>query len=46
MAQISNYGVVIKGKEEGSVKGLIEKPKYEEAPSNLASIGRYLHPKF
>ena len=40
--EISNYGVVIKGKEEGSVKGLIEKPKYEEAPSNLASIGRYL----
>ena len=26
----------------GSVAGLIEKPAFEQAPSNLASIGRYV----
>ena len=39
---ISKYGVVLPGAERGSVKGLIEKPKIESAPSNLASIGRYV----
>ncbi len=39
---ISKYGVVIPGKSEGSISGLVEKPKYDSAPSNLASIGRYV----
>ena len=39
---ISKYGVVVPGEIDGSVRGLIEKPKYEDAPSDLASIGRYV----
>ena len=39
---ISHYGVVVPNKKLGSVLGLVEKPKVEEAPSNLASIGRYV----
>jgi UTP--glucose-1-phosphate uridylyltransferase len=39
---ISKYGVVIPGSEPGSVSGLIEKPDADIAPSNLASIGRYV----
>lgn len=39
---ISKYGVVAPGPVEGSVAGLIEKPAYDDAPSNLASIGRYV----
>lgn len=40
--EISKYGVVVPGKDNGSVLGLIEKPKFEDAPSDLASIGRYV----
>ena len=39
---ISKYGVVISNGEPGSVAGLIEKPDADKAPSNLASIGRYV----
>jgi UTP--glucose-1-phosphate uridylyltransferase len=46
---ISSYGVLdaqkIEGKFEGrafDVRSLVEKPKREEAPSNLAIIGRYI----
>jgi len=39
---ISNYGVVVSNNKTGIVTGLIEKPKFEDAPSNLASIGRYI----
>ena len=39
---ISKYGVIIPGSEPGSVSCLFEKPDAEKAPSNLASIGRYL----
>ncbi len=42
---ISNYGV-IKGKDVGNrlfeVNDLVEKPKAEDAPSDLAVIGRYI----
>ena len=41
-SDISKYGVVVPNRHPGSVAGLIEKPKAEEAPSNLASIGRYV----
>ena len=51
---ISSYGVLdaerIEGKFNGrayNVRNLVEKPKPEEAPSNLAIIGRYiLTPRF
>ena len=39
---ISKYGVVVPGDGPNSVAGLIEKPDIENAPSNLASIGRYV----
>ena len=39
---ISKYGVVKVNKNNGSVMGLIEKPDFKNAPSNLASIGRYV----
>ena len=39
---ISKYGVVKPGTEPGLVSGLVEKPKFGEAPSNVASIGRYI----
>ena len=39
---ISQYGVIVPDKKPGSVVGLVEKPKFEQAPSNLASIGRYV----
>ncbi|NVO57743.1 UTP--glucose-1-phosphate uridylyltransferase GalU [Rhodobacteraceae bacterium B1Z28] len=41
----SSYGVLDVGKNVGTVvraRGMIEKPKPEEAPSNLAVIGRYV----
>ena len=41
-ADISKYGVIKAGLYENSVLGLIEKPKLENAPSNMASIGRYV----
>jgi len=39
---ISKYGVIVPGAHPGSVAGLVEKPSPEVAPSNLASIGRYV----
>ena len=41
-SDISKYGVLLPHSETGSVVGLIEKPNAEDAPSNLASIGRYV----
>ncbi len=43
--RISSYGVLDVEEDMGSivrVKGMIEKPKVEDAPSNLAVIGRYI----
>ena len=39
---ISKYGVVLPGSEPGAIAGLVEKPDVDKAPSNLASIGRYV----
>jgi UTP--glucose-1-phosphate uridylyltransferase len=39
---ISRYGVVVPGGRDGEVAGLVEKPKFAAAPSDLASIGRYV----
>lgn len=41
----NRYGILDVGKDDGTlveVKGLVEKPKPEEAPSNLSIIGRYI----
>ena len=39
---ISQYGVIIPSSDGNGVIGMIEKPRQDEAPSNLASIGRYI----
>ncbi|MEM0230935.1 MAG: UTP--glucose-1-phosphate uridylyltransferase GalU [Candidatus Woesearchaeota archaeon] len=44
MSEVSKYGVV-KVKKEGGllrIEEMVEKPKREEAPSNLAILGRYI----
>ena len=41
-AYISQYGVVIPSSDSNRVLGVVEKPRQDEAPSNLASIGRYV----
>jgi UTP--glucose-1-phosphate uridylyltransferase len=41
-ADIFKYGVIIRGDTPGAVAGIVEKPKFDEAPSNTASIGRYI----
>jgi UTP--glucose-1-phosphate uridylyltransferase len=43
--QTSRYGILKVGKDDGrvaEVQGLVEKPKPEDAPSNLSVIGRYV----
>ncbi len=43
--QTSKYGILDIDKDDGqtvSIKGLVEKPKPEEAPSTLSIIGRYI----
>ncbi|RDV02611.1 UTP--glucose-1-phosphate uridylyltransferase [Sphingorhabdus pulchriflava] len=43
--QVSSYGVIDPGLAQGKlteVKGLVEKPKIEAAPSNLIISGRYI----
>lgn len=44
-SETSSYGIVTAGSDDGrvvEVKGLVEKPDPEKAPSNLAVIGRYI----
>ncbi|ESR24246.1 UTP--glucose-1-phosphate uridylyltransferase GalU [Lutibaculum baratangense] len=44
-AKVSSYGVVSVGETKGrafEVTGMVEKPKPEEAPSNLIITGRYI----
>ena len=43
--EVSSYGVIAPGKRDGDlteVTGLVEKPKVDEAPSNLIISGRYI----
>lgn len=43
--QASSYGMIDMSEDMGSmvkVKGMVEKPKADESPSNLAVIGRYI----
>lgn len=45
LAETSKYGIVDIGTEDGNitqVKGLVEKPKPENAPSTLSVVGRYI----
>lgn len=45
MERVNKYGVLDIEEDKGrlvSVKGLVEKPKVEDAPSNLTVIGRYV----
>ena len=39
---ISKYGVIVPNRQGVGVTGLVEKPLANEAPSNLASVGRYV----
>lgn len=39
---ISKYGVIVPDNQTGLAKGIIEKPDFESAPSDIASIGRYV----
>lgn len=44
-AEVSSYGVITPGARHGAlteVRGLIEKPRREDAPSNLIVSGRYI----
>ena len=47
--QVSRYGILDAGRDDGrliDIKGLVEKPSINRAPSRLAVIGRYiLHPR-
>jgi UTP--glucose-1-phosphate uridylyltransferase len=43
--EVSSYGVIAPGARNGNlteVRGLVEKPKVDEAPSNLIVSGRYI----
>ena len=39
---ISKYSVIVPNNKTGLITGLVEKPNFENAPLNLASIGRYV----
>lgn len=41
-AETPKYGIVVPGSRPLSIKGLVEKPKINDAPSEMASIGRYI----
>ena len=43
--QTNRYGIISPGADDGSrveITGMVEKPKPEDAPSNLSIIGRYI----
>lgn len=43
--RVSSYGIIAPGETKGNhlqIKGMVEKPKPEEAPSNLCITGRYV----
>ena len=42
VANISQYGIIVPSADGHGVIGLVEKPRQVDAPSNLASIGRYV----
>jgi UTP--glucose-1-phosphate uridylyltransferase len=43
--QTQSYGIITPGIDDGKlveIKGLVEKPKPQDAPSNIAVVGRYI----
>jgi UTP--glucose-1-phosphate uridylyltransferase len=40
--ETEKYGIIDLQSDSQCIKGIIEKPKAEEAPSNLAAVGRYI----
>lgn len=45
LEEVPSYGIVDPGEQEGAlarIKTFVEKPSVEEAPSRLASVGRYV----
>ncbi|MGI8775707.1 MAG: UTP--glucose-1-phosphate uridylyltransferase [Actinomycetota bacterium] len=45
LEEVPSYGIVDPGEQEGAfapIKTFVEKPSMEEAPSRLASVGRYV----
>ena len=42
VANISQYGIIVPSDDCCGVIGVVEKPRQVDAPSNLASIGRYV----
>ena len=41
-SEVSKYGIIVPGETPEAVAGLVEKPAAAQAPSQLASIGRYV----
>ena len=41
-SEVSKYGIISPSLNSNAVLSMVEKPKINEAPSNLASIGRYI----
>jgi UTP--glucose-1-phosphate uridylyltransferase len=41
-ADISKYGMIIRGGTPCSIAGIVEKPRFDEVPSDTPSIGRYI----
>ena len=41
-SEVSKYGIIVPSNSGSGVAGLVEKPIPKNAPSNLASIGRYV----
>lgn len=44
-AEVSSYGILSPSEQDGNlitVKDMVEKPAFEDAPSQLAAIGRYI----
>lgn len=41
-SEVSKYGIIVPGKKPEAVAKLVEKPSADMAPSQLASIGRYV----
>lgn len=41
-SEVHKYGIMKLGARPGEVSGIVEKPDVGEAPSNLASIGRFI----
>ena len=41
-SNILKYGVIVHGDALGAVAGIVEKPNFEKAPTDMALIGRHI----